>query len=260
MLHHRLAPVEHRFVSPMTQIWIDPDRPEELFDRHRLWSARRPAPVRFRRRDYLDGDETPLGRRVRDRLQPALGRRPTGPLRMLTQPRVWGWLFNPLTVYLAWADAEGGADGDPVAALLEVSNTPWHERHWYAVALRPAPPDGAGTGPGRLVACFAKSLHVSPFLTLDHRYHLGLGWTSDGSGLDLSLDVVAEDGRDPVLRTRLTTRLCPASDPVTVRAMGAVLRPDRLSTLRVSAGIHRQAAALWRKGVSFVPHPGKDPR
>ncbi len=95
VMHHRLTPAEHRFTYPVTQIWIDPDHPGELFGAHPLWSSRRPAPVRFRRRDYLDGTDAPLGDAVRRALTPALGREPAGPLRMLTQPRTWGWLFNP---------------------------------------------------------------------------------------------------------------------------------------------------------------------
>ncbi len=270
VVHHRHHPEVHRFAYPMTQIWIDPDDPGELFRHHRLWSHRRPAPVRFRRRDYLDGDGRHLGPAVRRRLAEHLGRPVDGPLRMLTQPRVWGWLFNPLTIYLAW-EREGSGQSDhrtgagPQAALLEVTNTPWKERHTYALPLEP-------TG-GAVEARFPKRLHVSPFLDLDLAYHLRLVWRSDHM-LDLSLDTVPEpvavdragaapidaDGQDrppsPVVSTRLVTRLEPAGTRSARRAMTAAVRPDRLPTHRVSLGIHRQALALWRKRVPFVPHPG----
>lgn len=255
VVHHRHRPAAHRFAYDITQIWIDPDRPGDLFDRHRLWSHRRPAPVRFRRRDHLDGGDGLLGPAVRRALAPALGREPTGPLRMLTQPRVWGWLFNPLTVHLAWDDPD--PDGDPVAALLEVTNTPWKERHRYPVAL---------TRHGdRLVSRFAKHLHVSPFLDGHHVYELCLQGRDDGRMIDMTLNVhplsSTGDGLpvppapldDPVLETRLTTRVVGADH----RAMTAVLRPARLPTHRVSFGIHRQALALWRKRIPFVPHPDR---
>lgn len=251
VIHRRNRPVTHRFASDLTQIWIDPDRPGDLFDHHRLWSRRRPAPVRFRRRDYLDGGDGPLGRAVREALEPALGREPVGPLRMLTQPRVWGWLFNPLTLHLAWDDP----GHDPVAALLEVTNTPWKERHLYPVAL-------TTDGPHR-VARFAKRLHVSPFLDEAHVYELRLRGRDGGRMIDMTLDVHPPvcppadppSGRPsvPVLETRLVTRLVGPAGP----AMTAVARPDRLPTHRVSLGIHRQALALWRKRVQFVPHPAR---
>jgi DUF1365 family protein len=265
--HRRHGPVDHRFDYPMTQIWIDPDDPDALFDRHRLWSRRHPSPVRFRRRDYLDGTDRPLGPAVRAILRDALGRPVDGPLRMLTQPRVWGWLFNPLTVYLAWDDGRA----DPTAALLEVSNTPWKERRGYPLALEPADPAHPGEGRG-VRSVFAKALHVSPFLDLDHRYELGLRARGDAPTLELTLDVhptgdgAADlaradrgNGPAPILETRLTSHLLPADEPSTARSMTEVLRPDRLPTHRVSAGIHRQAFALWRKQVPFVPHPGRQP-
>lgn len=258
VVHHRLRPVEHRFDYPMTQVWIDPDDPGRLFDRHPLWSHRRPAPVRFRCRDHLDGSDAPLGPRVRDLLAERLGRPVDGPLRMLTQPRVWGWLFNPITVFLAWDDPGAG----PVAALLEVTNTPWKERHHYGLALEPVPGDEPGPAP-TVRSTFAKALHVSPFLDLDHTYSLTLGTGGSATMLDLSLDVIpvrppADAGpTGPILRTRLITRRLAATQPGTRRAMTAVLRPDRLPTHRVSAGIHRQAATLWRRRVPFVPHPDR---
>ena len=102
-----------------------PDDPAALCPHHPLWSATRMSPARFRRRDYGDARTGSLGERVRDELAPLLGRRPAGEVRMLTQVRRWGWLFNPITVYLVW-DADPQL---PVGAVLEVTNTPWKERH-----------------------------------------------------------------------------------------------------------------------------------
>lgn len=221
-------------------IWIDPDRPGQLFDSHPLWSRSRPAPVRFRRADYGDLRDRPLGEQVRDDLVDAVGHRPAGAVRMLSQPRVWGWLFNPITVYLAW-DLDGD---DPVGAVAEVTNTPWKERHRYPVALRP---DGNG-----LRSDFPKQLHVSPFL--DERYDYVMRLASDAAdrALVLELDVVAEDGH-PTVETRLEVERRPAERANLSRFL--VRNPG--STHRVSAGIHVQAARLWAKGVPFVTHPGK---
>lgn len=249
VVHHRRQPAEHRFVYPMTQIWIDPDDPGALFDQHRLWSHRGRSPVRFRRRDYLDGSDRPLGDQVRARLADALDQPVTGPLRMLTQPRVWGWLFNPLTIYLAWSPDR--IDLGPSAALLEVTNTPWKERLCYPLALVPDP-----TGNG-LEARFDKALHVSPFLDQRHTYHLQVSGRQ-ATGVDVRLDVHPHhDPVEPVLTTSLTARLLGADRPEARRAMTEVLSLRRLPTHRVSFGIHRQALGLWRKGVRFVPHPAR---
>jgi len=281
-MHHRLTPADHRFTYPVTHIWIDPDRPDALFAAHPLWSSRHPALVRFRRRDYLDGTDAPLGEAVRRALASALGQGPTGPLRMLTQPRTWGWLFNPITIYLAWDAAPDGheagdaASDGPVAALLEVTNTPWKERHLYPVALRPA------AGGNRYEATFDKTLHVSPFLDEDHRYHLTVaaapgpdrpGRPSAERRLTVTLDVLGGDGAELAprriqgagdvgsndspreSRVVLATRLVIDQYPVERAVLTQALRHNPLPTHRVSFAIHHQAWRLWRRGVPFVPHP-----
>ena len=129
--HRRFVPLRE-FAPKLFLAYLDVDALPGSLDRLPLWSARRPAPVRFRRRDFLDGTDRPLGAAVRDLVQARLGRRPTGPVHLLAQLRTFGWLFNPLAVYYCWT-----ADGRALdAVVLEVTNTPWGERHWYVLDAR----------------------------------------------------------------------------------------------------------------------------
>lgn len=239
VFHRRLHPTAHEFTTPVSSVWFDPDEPASVAAHHPLWSSTRLAPARFRAGDYGDGSGIGLGDQVRDDLAEVLGGRPGGPIRMLTQWRRWGWLFNPITVYVAWA---GDDDDVPSGVVLEVTNTPWKERHRYASALHRAPD-------GTWAAAFDKVLHVSPFLDEDHRYEIVL--SGDGHrSVGLSIDVIDGAGT-AVLVTAVRLRL----EPATHASLGAALRRDGLPTHRVSAGIHAQAARLWRKGVPFVAHP-----
>lgn len=251
MVHHqRTTPTTHAFSYRVHYQWFDPDRPEDLCGPSPLWSSDRPAPVRFRRRDYgarpAGGDDAPapvpapeLGGEVRADLAPVLGAAPTGPIRMLTQLRRWGWLFNPLTVYVAWDDPTQ----PPVGAVLEVTSTPWYERERYAVAL---------TGPpaGPFDASFGKSLHVSPFLGEDYRYAMRLH--GDDGRIRLDLDVV-DDADTIVLETVLDVQRRAATPGALARSALTAIAP----THRVTAAIHAEAARLWAKRVTVVPHPAK---
>ena len=243
VFHRRLDPVLHEFEYPVRYVWFDPDIPAAVADAHPLWSCTRAAPARFRAADYGDGSGRSLGDQARDALASVLGERPTGPVRMLTQWRRWGWLFNPISITFVWH----AHDDAPSGAVLEVTNTPWKERHRYAVAL--------GTGPdGRLHAEFDKVLHVSPFLDEEHRYHFTarhLGDPLDGR-LDVGLDVLRRGSGDLVLTTGMRLN----HEPVSRRVLGTALRTDGFPTHRVSAGIHAQAARLWRT-VPFVAHPDR---
>jgi DUF1365 family protein len=241
-------------------VWVDPDRTGELVGHHPLWSDKRPAPVELRRTDYFDGGHQPIGPAVRDLVAEPIGHRPDGPVRMLTQPRTWGWLFNPITVYLVW---EAGAAGDaPLGAVLEVTNTPWKERTTYAVALEPHT-SGERRGVG---AVFAKTLHVSPFLDEAFTYRLLITEHRRRSGvrrLIVDLDCIQQpnldgsDVKEPTDLPVLTTRLIVDRHRPHRRAMTKSLLTNPFPTHRVSFGIHRQALTLWRKKVPFVAHPRK---
>ena len=239
VFHRRSTPAQHEFRNRVSYVWLDPDDPESLTGTHPLWSATRIAPARFRRSDYGASPTGSLADAARDELAPVLGGRPDGPVRMLTQVRRGGWLFNPITVYVAW----GPDDGDPVGAVLEVTNTPWKERHRYPVALVR---DGAW-----LRSDVRKELHVSPFLDEAHRYDLRL---RGGDGrLHLRLDVIPDGAEHAILETGLSVERAPADR----RTLTAALLRRAGSTHRVSLGIHWQALRLWLKRVPFVPHPAK---
>lgn len=248
VLHRRLTPAVHDFRHPVSYVWLDPDAPEELCRHHPLWSTTHLAPARFRSSDYGDGSSSSLGTQAREQLGLLTGRVPIGPVRMLTQVRRWGWLFNPITLYVLW-----DTDMDiPAGAVLEVTNTPWKERHRYAVALAPASGvDGEG---GRLTARVRKVLHVSPFLDEAYDYCVALWVDPAGDAtLHLVIDVVAPGTNDAVVTTKLQLEREPASRG----SLGRSLMRHVAPTHRVSAGIHAQAVRLWAKRVPFVIHPRK---
>lgn len=256
--HRRNQPATHQFSYRVNQLWLDPDEPQAIFDNHRLWSVDKRRPIRFRAEDYFDGSGGSVGPGIRSLLAPVFGHQPEGPIRMLSQPRTWGWMFNPITVYLAW-DAEGAFD--PVGAVLEVTNTPWKERVMYPLRL-----ERAGE---RLTARFTKQLHVSPFLDENYDYVLSVAQqplptrtpTEPGRSLQIGIDVHRprsnETDRvdDPVVETALDINL----HQPTPRTMTRALYRNPVPTHRVSLGIHWQAARLAAKRVPFISHPRKRP-
>jgi hypothetical protein len=191
--------------------------------------------VRFRQRDFLDGTDRPLGAAVRDLVQARLGRRPTGPVHLLGQLRTFGWLFNPLTVYYCWTP-----DGRTLDAIvLEVTNTPWRERHWYVLDAQA----------GVTTETTAKAMHVSPFLAADLDYRVT--WTVPTADLNLRIEV--ERDHTPVFDAELAMRRTTISRG---RAI-TVLARYPLLPLRVSAGIYAHAARLFARGVPVYRHPSR---
>lgn len=128
--HRRFVPKAHEFSYRVWMLWLDLDELPGLFDGVPGFSARRPAPARFRREDYLGPVDMPLADAVRRRLTATLGHAPDGRICMLTQLRVLGTVFNPVTFYYAF-----DRDDRPAAILGEVTNMPWRERVCYVAEV-----------------------------------------------------------------------------------------------------------------------------
>jgi cyclopropane-fatty-acyl-phospholipid synthase len=236
--HRHHEPVAREFAPQLFMAYLDVDALPASLDGFPLWSARRAAPVRFQNRDFFDGRDEPLGPAVRDLVAARLGRRPQGPIFLLAHLRTFGWLFNPLAVYYCWSPNGQSLD----AIVLEVTNTPWHERCWYVFDARN----------DTTTASTPKAMHVSPFLPMDLEYRVS--WTAPGAELQLRLDL-AHDGA-PVFDATLALRRVELDRHTAVAALAR--RP--LMPQRVSTGIYTQAACLFAHGAPTYRHPERLPR
>ena len=181
-----------------------------------------PAAIRFHRDDYPPiGSPSVQGAVVEAVAAP--GGSVRGPVAMLGHVRTWGWLFNPLTLFYCFDPSGRHVEW----TVLEVSNTPWHERHAYVVG-----PPGVHT--------FAKSLHVSPFPPAEATYTLR--YSAPEEGIRVRLDVAAQPPASPTAgRTiRALTPWLPGCRPPC--SCGAPARSGRVGPVAV--------------GVPADDHPG----
>ena len=242
VVHRRLAPRPHEFRYALTLVHLDLDELPEALEGTWLASARRPAPLSFRRRDYLRDvagrTDRPLKEVVLERVAERLGRRPAGSVSVLTQPRMLGYLFNPVSFYYCH-DADGRLD----AVLADVTNTPWGERHAYVLDAR------AHERGSRFAWRFAKDFHVSPFFEMELDYD----WRFSSPGEQLEIAMTSLRAGECVFHATLACRRRELSRRNLARAL--VRRP--FQTARVHAAIYCQAALLWLKRTPFHVHPAK---
>ena len=190
----------------------------------------RPGLLRFRRADYLGRDGRPLDDAVREAVDAGTGRRPEGPIRVLTQLRSFGHTFNPVSFYYCLDPAGQRVD----AIVAEVTNTPWGEQHAYVV-------DG---NCGEMV----KALHVSPFMGMDHRYVVRAGTPGE------HLSVQIESRHADTVRFEATIALRRVE--LTRRSVARVTWRYPLAGARTLALIYGHALGLKLAGARVSAHPG----
>lgn len=155
-------------------------------------------------------------------------------LMLLTQPRVLGYVFNPVSFWLAFRG------DDLVGAIAEVTNT-FGDRHSY-VCVRPC---AAAIRPDNRIKA-QKILHVSPFQPVEGSYEFRFDIGPDRIGI--WIDYGREKGG-------VVATLCGARAPLTNAGIVRSLWRRPFGARRVMALIHWQALKLWWKGARYRTRP-----
>ncbi|HAS3536241.1 TPA: DUF1365 family protein, partial [Vibrio cholerae] len=127
--------------------------------------------------------------------------------------------------------------------LAEVSNTPWNERHYYAV-----PAQAALTSEEAAVIEWqhAKAFHVSPFNPIEQRYCWKI------KPLTRALMIHLECHRS---NKEFDATLAMQAEPLSASNLLPRLIKTPIMAVKVVLGIYWHAFKLWRKGAPFYAHP-----
>jgi DUF1365 family protein len=232
VMHCRLTPHVHRFRYRGFWLLLDLDELTRPPARLALFSHNRFNIFSLHDRDYGDGSDTPLRVQIDCKLAEAGIAFTSGTVRLLCMPRMFGYSFNPLSIYFC-----AHQDGTPAAVVYEVHNT-FGERHNYVIPV--------AAGDGIRHSC-QKAFYVSPFLDMDLRYDFAVRCPDERLTVSIRASRIDE--------TVMIARLSGDRRSLTDLALLRLLFTMPFVTFKVMAAIHWEALCLWTKGLRLNPHP-----
>jgi DUF1365 family protein len=249
-MHHRFAPKVHRFDYRIFMFAVDLDELETLHRKLRFFSFNRRNAYSFRETDFLPTGEAPhnpgnpetLPANIKDRSSSSLKARVIacltqrgidltgGRVMLVTLPRVFGYLFNPVSFYFCY-----DRDGRPVASIAEVTNT-FKEMKPFLLG----PETRTDAKPGATFSLrLPKYFYVSPFTDMDVAFDFSLHMP----GEKLSVQI---DDYDANQRT-LTSVLTGSRESLTDARLAWFTLKYPLITLKIITLIHWHALKLYLK-------------
>lgn len=238
--HVRDEAPAHAFALDAYFLHVHLDEAPLLARANPLLGFDRARPVEVRRRDHFRGPGGTLRERLVARLAQDGVAAPDGDVSVLTQARVLGQVFNPVSFW--WCRR---ADGALHAAVAEVNNT-FGDRHAYVM-----PAAAAARGEFGPAWVAKKRMHVSPFFDLEGSYRFELGEPGATLRIDAELQ---RAGRARLRAGFLGTRI-----PLTGRNLAARLLRMPLMPWAIWTRIHLRAISLWRIGARYHRRPPYDP-
>jgi DUF1365 family protein len=150
---------------------------------------------------------------------------------LLTLPRAFGYIFNPISIYYCFDEA-----GRAVCSVAEVGNT-FREMKLYLLENQEF---GTNNTFHKIVP---KHFYVSPFSSLT----LNFDFKFKVPGENLKIAIDDRDGDKTVLITTLAGKRTAMTNPA---LLGFTIKYPLL-TLKVIFLIHFHALLLWLKGIPF---------
>ena len=133
VIHTRLKPKKHRFCYKLQMLYLDLDEIGSIFKKIPIWrDDGKKSLAYFKREDYISPHNQTIKKVIQKCIYEDTGDRHDGPIKILTNLRMFGFCFNPVSFYYCFDSTDTRLE----FVVAQINNTPWNERHHYVIDVR----------------------------------------------------------------------------------------------------------------------------
>ena len=231
--HTRFKPVKHYLRYNTFSLFIDLDEIENLSKNNFIFSFNRFNIFSFFNKDHGDRDGLCLKNWVLNKLKKFDINKNINNIKLLCYPRVFGYVFNPLSIFYCYENK------NLRAVMYEVKNT-FNEQHTYIFKVK---------SNNEISLKCKKKFYVSPFMDMETQYEFKL------LNPDENLSVlIKQSDKDGIVLTAVQKGVKKEFNMKQL-LVNFVLYP--LMTLKIIGAIHYEALRLWKKGAKYRSRDNK---
>ena len=225
--HKRFKPVKHFLKYKTFSFFIDLDEIEKLDKDNIIFSFNRFNVFSFYNKDHGDRDGKSLKVWVIDNLRKFNINEKINKIKLLCYPRIFGYVFNPLSIFYCYQD------GELKVVFYEVKNT-FNEQHTYIFKVKDS---------NIVTQTCKKKFYVSPFMNMDTYYSFRLLNPNE----KLSVSIKQTDKKDTILTAVQTGE----RKDFNLKQLVINFFRYPLMTIKIISAIHFEALLLWKKGAKY---------
>jgi len=228
VIHRRFKPLRHYFSYKIFSILFNLTELDELHEKISIFSFNRFNIFSFYNKDHGSRDGKDLTEWVKTNLKKYNLNFNVSKIKLLCFPRVFGYVFNPLSIFYCY-------EGNILKAILyEVKNT-FNEQHTYVFPV---------TNSSKIITqqC-GKKFYVSPFIEMDTFYNFRLTEPNES----IRILIKQTDKTEKVLIACQVGR----KQAMSLKNLLINFLTHPMMTFKIMISIHYEALRLWKKGATF---------
>ena len=231
--HQRYKPIKHSLNYKTFSLFIDLDEIEKLNKTINIFSFNKFNIFSFYNKDHGARDGSSLKDWVLENLKKFKINQNITKVMLLCYPRVFGYVFNPLSIFYCYDKNK------LIAVFYEVKNT-FNEQHTYIFKIR---------NDQKIEQKCKKKFYVSPFMDMDTYYNFKL--LNPGEKFSIFIKQTDEYG------TILTATQKGDRKKFSFQQLLVNFFKYPLMTIKIISSIHYEALHLWKKGAIYRKRKNK---